>query len=120
MSETNGADAPKNETDIKAIDLLKRMKADVRAVLDKYGNECSILATKSEDPHLPVVAAAQVALANAGTDYMVTCGAKPQDAVGGVINTTGVAMQQWMNAVISNAKVSPQAAPKKSKIILPN
>jgi hypothetical protein len=119
---SNGATLPKDEIEVKAIDLLKRIKADARAILDKYSTEASALATKSEDPHLPVVAAVQVALANAATDYMVTCGAKPQDAIGGVINTTGLAMQQWISALMGNAKVNPQAVPKpkKSKLILPD
>ena len=94
----------------KALDLMKRMKDDVRETINKYASESSELSVNSTDPHSPILGFMQMALANAGADYMALCGATPLEAFQVTINITGQAMQQWINAVVKkqNLKVKTQ------------
>lgn len=101
----------------KAVDLMKRMKLDVRNILTKYSVEAAELAVNSADPHSPVIGCAQMALANASSDYMVFCGANPLESFNITVNITGQAMQQWVDAVMKmqNIKVDPVGAPTLEK-----
>lgn len=94
----------------KAIDLMKRMKADVREVINKYATESSNLSVNSTDPHSPVLGFMQMALANAGADYMNLCGATPIECFQVTVDITGQAMQQWVNAVLKAQNITLKVA----------
>lgn len=91
-----------------AIDLATRMKADVLAVLNKYANEASQIAVNMTDPHAPVIAFTQMALANAAADYLKLCGATPTECFQVTCNVTGNAMQQWVQAVLKKHGATAQ------------
>jgi hypothetical protein len=96
-------------TDIeKAKDMMKRMKGDVREVINNYATETNTLANKGADPHTPVIAAMQMALANAAVDYLVLCGMTPPEALQTACNVTGIAMQQWLDTVLRLHKLKAE------------
>ena len=90
----------------KALDLMKRMKDDVRETINKYATESSELSVNSTDPHSPILGFMQMALANAGADYMNLCGATPIECLQVTVDITGQAMQQWVNAVLKAQNIS--------------
>ena len=83
----------------KALVFHKGLKDDLRLIINNNATKASELAVNSTDPHTPVVQAMQIALINAAVDYMVLCGATPQDAVNDVIASLDVAVHTWINAV---------------------
>ena len=108
------------------VDMMVRMVADVRKVLDTYATEAAGFSPNSPDPHSPVIGCAQMALANAGVDYMVVCGAKPVEALQVVVNTSGQSMETWIQHALRSAGIQVKPAEKaeskqkkKSKLILP-
>lgn len=88
------------ETDQAARDLMTKVKGEIRQVINNNTTAASLLATKSPDPHTPILSMMQMALANAAVDYMVLCGATPVEAFQAVTNCTGVAMQCWVETVL--------------------
>ena len=84
---------------------MKRVKADVREVINKYATESSQLSVNSADPHSPVIGIVQMALANAAADYMNLCGATPLECFEVTVNISGQAMQQWINAVMKQSGI---------------
>ena len=105
-------------TEIK--DVMKRMKDDLRALINQYAEEANSLASESSvDPHAPVVAAMQIALANAAVDYMLLCGATPPEALQNVTNVTGMAMKQWIDTIVRLHKLNAKTTTA-STIIRPN
>lgn len=91
----------------KAYNLMLRMKIDMLELLNKYSTEASLLAVNSTDPHSPIIAFAQMALANGSADYMKLCGATPQECFQITVNITGTAMQQWIDSVIKKNSAKP-------------
>jgi len=83
----------------KAKDMMGRMKADIREVMNKYATEATALA-RNKDKISPVLSALQLAIANAAIDYVVLCGVPPADSVQVVANITGASMQHWINTVM--------------------
>lgn len=101
-----------------AIDLLKRVKGDIRAILDKYAVEAAKLSINSADPHSPVIGIVQMALANAAVDYMCHCGAVPMEGFEAAVSATGNAMEQWVNAVMKQNNIQtkpPEGAATEAK-----
>ena len=96
----------------KAVELMKKMKADVRALLNTYATEASQLAVNSEDPHSPVIGCAQMALANAAADYLALCGCTGPECFTITVNISGQAMEQWIKAVIKSQNLVVAEAPK--------
>ena len=90
----------------KAIELMKKMKADMRSLLNTYATEASQLAVNSGDPHSPVIGCAQMALANASADYLALCGCTGPECFTITVNISGQAMQQWINAVMKAQKLT--------------
>ena len=85
----------------KAKDMMTRMKGSIRSVLNDYATEASNLALNSDDPHSPVIACAQMALANAAADYLALCGATGPECFQITVNVTGQAMEKWVGAVMN-------------------
>ena len=83
----------------KAKDLTKRLKGELRKVLNKHCLEANTI-SKTTDPHTPIVGAMQVALISAACEYLVACGMVPGEALEMAYNVSGVAMEQWLNAVL--------------------
>lgn len=83
----------------KALEFHKGLKDQVRSIINDNTNKASELAVNAADPHTPVIQAMQIALINASIDYMIVCGATPQDAVNDVIGSLDVAVRTWINAV---------------------
>lgn len=98
----------------KAVALMERMKKDVLAVLNKYATEASQIAVNMTDPHSPVIAFAQMAVANAAADYLKLCGANPAESFQVTVNTTGRAMQEWVNAVMKKHNAAIQVIDEKA------
>jgi len=106
-----------NARDKKAIEVTRKIKNDMRELINKYSTECSEIAVNSPDPHLPVIAACQMAFVEAATAYMILCGAKPEDALQGVINVTGIAMENWINAIIKGNNLKAETKVNKTIIV---
>ena len=98
----------------KAVELMKKMKADVRALLNTYATEASQLAVNAEDPHSPVIGCAQMALANASADYLALCGCTGPECFSITVNISGQAMQQWINAVMKAQKLTVAEVPEEN------
>ena len=98
----------------KAIELMKKMKADMRSLLNTYATEASQLAVNSGDPHSPVIGCAQMALANASADYLALCGCTGPECFTITVNISGQAMQQWINAVMKAQNITVEVAPKEA------
>ena len=99
----------------KVKDLSERMKLDVRSVIEKYANESAQIWATSPDPHIPVIAFMQMALANAGADYLIFSGAQPQEGFEQVVNITGQAMERWVKAVLKQHGIDPQQVEVEAK-----
>lgn len=95
----------------KAKAMMIRMKADIRALLEKYASEASAISVNSDDPHTPVLGCLQMALANASADYLAFCGVLPNECFNLVVNVTGQGMQQWINAVLKHHGAKVQEVP---------
>lgn len=89
------------EIKTKVLNLSKTIKQEIRTIIDKHADEASQLAVKSDDPHVPIVGWMQMALANAATEYLITCGCQPIEAVQLMVDTTGKSMNGWMDALNS-------------------
>src|ERR1700687_1476143 len=96
----------------KAIELMKKMKADMRSLLNTYATEASQLAVNSGDPHSPVIGCAQMALANASADYLALCGCTGAECFTITVNTAGQAMQTWIGAVMKAQNIIVEEAPE--------
>ena len=96
----------------KAVELMKKMKADVRGILNTYATEASQLAVNSDDPHSPVIGCAQMALANAAADYLALCGCTGPECFTITVNISGRAMEQWIKAVMKAQKLVAAEAPE--------
>lgn len=94
----------KKEELAKSVEMMTRMKADVRDLINKYSVETATLAN-TKDHISPVVTSLQMALANAALDHAVFCGLPPVDALQGVINLTGSSMKVWIDTVIKLHKL---------------
>lgn len=103
----------------KARDMMKRMKGDIRQILNDYATEASELAVREADPHTPVIQAAQIALANAATDYMVLCGDNAVEALNDVVQCTGLAMKQWTETAVRSMGLKAQTTVEKT-IVTPD
>lgn len=84
----------------RALELMQRMKQEVFNILKDNATNASEIAVNMTDPHAPVIAFAQMALANASADYLKICGATPQECFTVTVNITGKAMQEWVGAVM--------------------
>ena len=97
-------------TDIEKVkELMKKLKGELRQVINDNTNVASTLATKSGDPHTPILSMMQMAYANAAVDYMVLCGVPPVEALQLVTNVTGQAMQHWLETVLRLHGLSAKA-----------
>ena len=84
----------------KATKFLDSLKAEVRKTINDHANEASELSLNSADPHLPIVACVQMALASAAFEYLKTCGVPPQEAFQKTLDASVQAVQAWVNALI--------------------
>ena len=89
-----------NEEKLRAIEITKEIKADLRTTIEKYASEVSGINQANDDPHTPIIGCMQMAFAQAATEYMITSGAKPNEAVMLTVNTIGTCMQQWCNSIL--------------------
>jgi hypothetical protein len=84
----------------KVKEFLNVLKIDMRAMIEKHANEAAALSVNSTDPHLPIIACVQMALATAGLQYLLTCGVEPSEGLSGIIDSCNKAMQAWLQALV--------------------
>lgn len=92
----------------QVVKLSNTIKSEIRDILDKHATEASQLAVKSDDPHVPVIGWLQMALVNAATEYLITCGCQPIEAVQLTVDVTGKSMNAWINSLNSQKPELPQ------------
>lgn len=84
----------------RALLLMTAMREDMQAVLNKHAASAAEVAVNSVDPHSPVIACAQMALADASMRYLQLCGVRPQPALEAIVDLTNTSMQKWVRAVV--------------------
>lgn len=94
--------------------LLKEMKTEIRAMLEKYANAASQLAANETNPHLPVISVAQMALATASVEYLLVCGMPMPVAVHATTDTTEKSMQSWVTQLMK--RFQPQQEDAKTPL----
>lgn len=83
----------------RAIEITKEIRTSLRTLLEKHSSEISTLNVNNADPHTPIVGVIQMAFAQAALEYMITCGAKPLEALQATCNTINGSMQRWVNSI---------------------
>lgn len=76
--------------------VMKEIKNEVRAILNKHAADCSAIAVNSQDPHSPVIACVQMALVEAAMDYLRLCGVKPEFSLSAIVDLNGKVMMKWV------------------------
>ena len=84
----------------RAIEITKEIKTVMRTILDKYASEVSAINQNNDDPHSPIIGCLQMTMAQASTEYMITCGATPNEAVQATVNNMNLAMQHWVASIL--------------------
>ena len=80
------------------------MKTALRDILDKNAVHFS----KDDEPHTPIIGVTQISLAQASVEYLITCGAKPADAINATCEMTMRGMQRWIAAYTKKSKGNGQ------------
>jgi hypothetical protein len=96
----------------KVKEAIKPMKDDVRALIDKYASMAAELSPNSTDPHSPVLAFMQMALAQAAVEYMLVCGCTLPEAVQATVTVTGRSMEAWVRTLMRGSTPDVQPVQK--------